>query len=231
MKKIIFITFILLLTISGLSAQTKKEHYIGIDLIELTTTTVNLNYSCNLNARFTPFVQVGYTIDYTKVGFDILNFSSKTPCDDIIYNGKREFKEQKGGYLKLGLYYNLRKSVEKQNFFHIGAFITGSVAQESFDRIATVFYTLLPFNEPYLRHPDNKLTNSLGIGVSIGYEFKLSDRIKMNIDYQLSYSFRDDDKWSANRRYDPFGFMPGIHYKETDSKIFPLAILAVKYRL
>ena len=133
---------------------------------------------------------------------------------------------QSGAYLKPGLFFNLRKDIEKKIFFRLGLFLTYSIVHEEGGYYTENVRYNLPSQDVGIVIPVNYTHHSVGVSGSIGYEFKLSNRIKMNIDYQLSYPL--------NRETTEYGFrnfIPGMGYKESKSKISPLLTCIFKYKL
>ena len=65
-----------------------------------------------------------------------------------------------------------------------------------------------------------------GLSSSVGYEFKMTNRFKTNIDFQLSFP---TDKYLDLYSYG--NFIPGMGFKDTNEKWFPMIILNFKYRL
>jgi hypothetical protein len=224
MKKIICIIFLWLVFISNLLAQNKIEHYLGTDLLEFTTTTVNLNYSFDVIPLLTPAVEAGYTINFAKSGFNLPDFLSMTSQNSIYH-----MDTQKGSYLKAGTYFNFRKQMDKANFFHLGLFITASSIYERGYHLSdpdNVRYYQAP-EEGYVPVSDIEYQKKLiGISTSIGYEFRLLNRVKMAVDYQLSYPLN-----RQNQLYGFRNFISGMGYNENKSNFLPLLTLVLKYKL
>ena len=193
-KKVLTI-FIILLGFKSYG-QVDKNQYIGINLLQLPTSTINLNYSVDYNPFLTPIVDVGYAFGYNE-NYDLIG-TFLTP--HIKLHDGYTIDKQSGGYLKLGGFLNLRNNFEKQSFFHLGLFLTNSIVYESGSYLS----------------PDDSSPNStadeiehtvylFGFSSSFGYEFKATNRLKINIDFQLSFP---TDKYLDLYSYG--NFIPGM---------------------
>lgn len=129
--------------------------------------------------------------------------------------------KQSGGYLNIGSLINLRKNLEKQNFFHIGIFLTNSIVYEKGS-----------YQDPLLDNPDDSPESLehtvflIGLNTSIGYEFRISDRLKSNIDFQVSFP--------TNKYMDLYGignYIPGMGYSSSIDRWIPMLMLSLKYEL
>jgi len=214
MRKSIFITVCLLIAF-WTSGQTSRNQFIGINILQLPALTINANYSIESKPFLTPTVDIGYAFNYGK-SYDFIG-NLLTPHCDCIDGYKIE--KRTGGYLKFGTYFNLRKSLEKQNFFHLGVFLTNSLVHES------GVYDSLNHTET-INLPISHTIFIPGLGLSGGYEFSFFKKLKSNIDFQISL---------PNKSYaDLYGyrnFIPGMGYKDTVEKWFPMLIWNLKYRL
>jgi len=178
--------------------------------------TINANYSNDLKPFLTPTVDIGYAFNYGN-SFDFIGnlLTSHCKCNNNGYDiGKRT-----GAYLKVGTFLNLRRSFEKQNFFHLGLFLNNSMVYESGDYrpegeiesdIQTVSHTI------YVP----------GFSFSGGYEFSLLKRMKSNIDFQISLPGRNYEDLFGYRNY-----IPGMGYTDIDKYWFPMILWNIKYRL
>jgi hypothetical protein len=226
MRTKILILLCLLISI-GIYGQAKKNQYLGLNILQLPTSTLNINYSIELNPFFTPLVDIGYTFNYVKTakidwtGWLITSHTKDefeypnhvTWCSYDIY-------KRSGGYFKLGGYFNLRSALEKLHFAHVGIFLTNSVVYESGD-----MYILYPvtYTEPT---PVNHTVIIFGLNVAAGYEFSIAKRFKSNIDFQISLpnnNYRD--------LYGYSNFIPGMGFKDNESRVFPMLIWNLKYCL
>ncbi len=209
-------TLVIILSGFQLFAQNEKQQYIGMNLLQLPASTLNLNYSIDYTPYLTPLVDLGYAFNYQS-GIDVIGYILTSHIDS--YNGYL-LEKQSGGYLKAGTYFNLRKTFEKQNFFHLGVFLSNAWAHEEGsyypdrntggDEIATVEHTVSIF----------------GLSGALGYEFQLGKRFKASADFQVSLpTGAVDDLYSYDR------FIPGMGYNESDGNIFMMLLFNLKYRL
>ncbi len=214
-KRILTILIILI----GLRSfgQNDKNQFIGLNLLQLPTSTINLNYSIDYKPFLTPLVDIGYAFGYND-SYDLLGYYLTRHND--LYDGYT-IKKQSGGYIKIGGFLNLRKIFEKQNFFHIGLFLTNSIVYER------ALY-LSPIDSRPYSYADNieHTVYLFGFSTSLGYEFKITNRLKSNIDFQLSFP---TDKYSDLYSYT--NFIPGMGYSGSVDKWFPMLIMNLKYRL
>ncbi|NJK98174.1 MAG: hypothetical protein HC905_27625 [Bacteroidales bacterium] len=197
--------------------QDDKNQFIGFNLLQLPASTINLNYSIDYKPFLTSIVDAGYAFGYNE-NHDLIGMFL-TPHIKL-YDGYTIVK-QSGGYLKLGGYLNFRKDFEKQNFLHLGLFLTNSIIYEK------VLYLSPIDSRPYSYAEEIEHTVYLfGLSTSLGYEFKVTSRLKANVDFQLSFP---SDKYLDLYSYS--NFIPGMGFKDTDGKWFPMLIMNLKYRL
>lgn len=218
MRRTILIFFILISELNSFS-QTDFNNYIGINLIQLPTSTVNINYSVDIKPYLTPIVDLGYTFNYDKFqNFDLIG-TLLTPHIKL-YDGYT-IDKQSGGYLKIGGFVNLRKDFEKRNFFHFGLFFINSVVYERGLYLSPID------SRPYsYANKIEHTINIFAINISLGYEFRLTERLKTHLDFQLSFPTNKYlDLYSYNN------FIPGMGFKDTMDEWFPMLILNLKYRL
>jgi len=129
MRKTIFIALCLLTTFWTFG-QASRNQYIGINVLQLPAFTINANYSIESKPFLTPTIDIGYAFNYQK-SFDFIGNLLTPHCD--CGNDGYDIEKLTGAYLKVGTFLNLRKSFEKQNFFHVGLFLNNSVVHESED--------------------------------------------------------------------------------------------------
>jgi hypothetical protein len=214
-KKFLFIiTSIIVLSSFG---QKDKNQFIGLNLLQLPSSTLNMNYSIENKPFLTSVADFGYAFGYNEK-YDLIGIAL-TPNIKLLDGYLLD--KQLGGYLKLGGFYNFRKGYYKHDFFHVGLFLTSSVVYES------GFY--LPPDDVIPNSYDDKVKHTVclvGLSSSIGYEFEITKRLKTNIDFQLSFP-------SSNylNLYSYSNFIPGMGFKDTESMWFPMLILNLKYKL
>jgi hypothetical protein len=216
MKKIIVFLITSILTLSSFG-QKDKNQFIGLNLLQLPSSTLNMNYSIENKPFLTSVIDFGYAFGYSKK-YDLIG-TALTP--NIKISDGYLLDKQLGGYLKFGGYYNFRKGYYKHDFFHVGLFLTNSIVYEN------GFY--LPPGDLTPSSYDTKIKHMVylvGINSSIGYEVEITNRLKANIDFQLSFP-------SSNylNLYSYSNFIPGMGFKDTDNMWFPMLILNLKYKL
>lgn len=215
MKRLIAILIILL----GLKSfgQEVENQFVGLNILQLPTSTINFNYSFDYKPYLSPIADVGYTFGYNE-NYDLIGLFL-TP--HIKLHDGYTIDKQSGGYLKLGGYLNLRKDFEKHNFLHLGLFLTNTIVYEKGLYLSPID------SRPYSYADEIEHTVYLfGISTSLGYEFRITDRVKMHFDFQLSFP--------TNKYLDLYSygnFIPGMGFKDTDGKWFPMLVLNIKYRL
>jgi hypothetical protein len=218
-RKIIILGIIVLISVNVLG-QIKENwnHYIGFNLLQIPTTTIDLNYELANKPRYTIIINPGYTINYTN-SFDFIGFflSPHYKCGNYGYS----MKKQSGGFIKIGLKYNLRSTTEKKNYFFLGAFITNSMIYEKAE------YENLEIPNSQVEYLNHKIF-IVGLTGAVGYNFRISN--KLNSDFEVHMSM-------PSKKYDDLygysNYIPGMGYMETcgNERIFPMIVLNLKYKL
>jgi len=217
----------LLVTLLVLSAVTVRgqdneirNHSAGINLLQIPATTLDLTYDYSPKANFSYSVGAGYTFDYTK-NFDLVGFilSPHYKCGNYGYI----MKQRTGGFLRAGVKYNFRKTQEKQNFFFMGGYFTGSVISEKAE--------FEGWDTPV--SPPEKLSQTLfipGITTSMGYQFSISGRLHSAVGVRLSFP--------SAKYADLYGYtnyIPGMGFMETCGSgctvLFPMIFFNLIYNL
>ena len=212
------------LVATGTYGQAEKKEYLGINILQLPAFTLNLNYSKEINPRITSLLDIGYTFNYVKAenidlpGWYLTMHLKKAYGDEGPWS-TYDVNKQSGGYLKVGGYFNFRKTLEKQHFFHLGIFLTNSVVYES-----ATYSILYPLTYP--PYPVNHTIFIMGLNAAGGYEFTLAKRLKSDVDFQISLP-------DANYRdlYEYRNFIPGMGFKDNEYRWFPMLIWNLKYSL
>ena len=190
-------------------AQSDGRQFIGINLLQLPTSTLNLNYSKEIHPYLTGHIDVGYTRDYVSAHEkDLLG---KYLTDHNFQYGYNRHREQSGEYLKLGTYFNARRTYIQTSYFRLGLFITNSIVYED-----------------YLIGDDVRALHTLyivGVSGSCGYELQISSRFKVSLDYQISSSIFKNDL-STNEC-----FVPGMGLSGKGRNLYPMVLLNIKYEL
>ena len=212
-------TITILIILIGLKSygQNDNNQFIGLNILQLPTSTINFNYSIDYKPFLTPITDIGYAFGYNE-NYDLIGMFL-TPHIKL-YDGYT-INKQSGGYLKIGGFLNLRKDFEKQNFFHLGLFLTNSIVYEKGLYLSPID------SRPYSYADKIEHTVCLfGFSTSLGYEFKITNRLKTHIDFQLSFP---TDKYLNLYSYG--NFISGMGFKDTESNVFPMLLLNLKYRL
>ena len=223
MKTRILIIVCLLISI-GTFGQTNKSQYLGMNVLQLPASTINVNYSLEIIPFFTPVADIGYTFNYVKTE------NVDLPGRYLTSHYKEEFgktmpwiiyrtDKQSGGYAKLGGYFNFRKDFEQQNFFHLGLFMTNSIVYES-----ALMQELYPVT--YLPTAVSHTVFIFGLSCAGGYEFSITKRFKSDVDFQISVPGKNYEEL-----YGYSNFIPGMGYKDNESQWFPMLIWNLKYKL
>jgi hypothetical protein len=215
MRIILFITLCLLIAF-WTSGQTSRSQFIGINVLQLPALTINANYSIESKPFLTPTVDIGYAFNYEK-SFDFIGnlLTPHCKCDNDGY----DIEKLTGAYLKVGAFLNLRKSFEKQNFFHVGLFLNNSIVYESGD------YRPEGESETSIL-PVSHTIYVPGLSFSGGYEFSFFKKIKSNIDFQISLPGKNYEDLYGYRNY-----IPGMGYRDYEKYWFPMLLWNLKYRL
>ena len=121
-------TIAILIIVIGLKSygQNDKNQFIGLNILQLPTSTINFNYSIDYKPFLTPIADIGYAFGYNDK-YDFIGYYLTRHND--LYDGYT-IDKQSGGYIKVGGFLNLRKDFKKQNFFHFGLFLTNSIVYE-----------------------------------------------------------------------------------------------------
>ena len=218
--RIILIFWISIIVSGNIYCQDRNvwHHEIGINLLQIPSTTIDLSYFFAKKPRYTIIVNSGYTLNYAN-SFDFIGFFL-TPHYKCGNNGYL-IKKQSGGYLKIGLKYNFRKSFAKNNYFFVGGFLSNSRIYENAEyknwevpnsQIEELEHTVFVF----------------GLTGLFGYNFKITEKLHSDFGVQISIPSKTYEKLYGYSNY-----IPGIGYMETcgGERIFPLIVLNLKYRL
>ena len=195
-----------------------RNHEIGINLLQLPATTLDLTYELSGHPRYSMIFNAGYTINYSK-SFDYLGFflSPHYKCGNDGYS----MKKQTGGFIKAGLKYNFRSTMEKPNYFFLGGFIAGSVVSERAE------YRNMEIQDS----PVEALSHTVfipGLTAATGYHFKISNKLNSDVGVHISFPSKNYRNLFGYSNY-----IPGMGYMETcaNERIFPLLVWNLKYSL
>ncbi len=200
--------------------QSEGFKYIGINAFQIPALTLNVNYINDFKPYISALIDVGFTPNYKKaINIDYISFFLTPHCD--CGNDGYDIDKQTGGYLKIGGYLNFRRIYETQKFMHLGLFLTNSLIFES------GLYQLPTDNEPSVIYESIEHTKHiLGLSISGGYEFNITQRLKSNFDFQISLPNKTYKDLYGYRNY-----IPGMGFKDYEGYWFPMLIWNLKYRL
>ena len=191
---------------------------IGIGLLQITTSTLDLTYEFSNNPRYSMIVNPGYTMNYVQ-SLDFIGFflSPHSKCGNDGY----KMYNQSGGFVKLGMKYNFRNSFEKTNYFYLGAFLTNSLIYE---KAEYENWDIPNSDAEFLSH---KVFVS-GLTGAVGYNFRFSEKFNSDVGVHISKPSK-----SYGDLYGYTNYIPGMGYMETCGKggIFPMLIFTLKYGL
>ncbi|KAF0202307.1 MAG: hypothetical protein FD170_2033 [Bacteroidetes bacterium] len=217
--KIILSGIIAMISVN-VSGQVKEKwnHNIGINLLQIPATTIDMTYELSFKPSYTLIINPGYTMNYAN-SFDFIG-NVLSPHYDCGNNGY-SMKKQSGGYLKLGMKYNFRKSAEKKSYFYIGALITNSMIYEKAE------YTDFEIPDSQVEKLNHQIF-IIGLTGTAGYNFRISDQLSTDFGVQISMPSK-----SFHDLYGYTKFIPGMGYMETcgNGMIFPMMVLNLKYKL
>jgi len=223
MKRTVLIMSFVLMSLA-MFGQTGKRKYIGINVLQLPSLTVNANFSQEFAPYFTAYGDAGYAINYQKamnidLAGTLLTAHEKFDGVEEIEMVNYKFLNMAGGYIKTGGYFNARSNVEQRNFFHLGLSTTYALVYER--AIKQIMYPVT--EQPYLVEHAFFIA---GLAFTGGYEFAVSKRWKSQVDIQYSLPVINKDKPYSYR-----SFVPGMGFKDYSGRWYPMLIWIVKYQL
>jgi hypothetical protein len=190
---------------------------VGMNVLQLLATTVDLGYEINNHPRYTLVVNGGLTVNHVY-GPDLFGFilSPMTKCT------RYTMKNQSGGFVKGGMKYNLRSSLEKNNYFFVGAYLTNALVYEKAEHEKLVESYLYYYYEPEML---DHVVNIFGLTGAVGYNFRFSKRLNSDLGVHISRA--------SNQYHHLYGgphYIPGMGYYD-GGRIFPMMVWNLKYRL
>lgn len=217
-KKFILITCIII-SINGF-CQTHIIKHLGVNILQIPALTPNMNFSVEPRPFLTGMIDIGFTPNYQKaINIDYIGFFLTSHCD--CGNNGYDVDQRTGGYIKFGGFLNLRKNLNKPNYFHLGMFITNSIIHES------GFYTDYLDENSINQQQSIKHTLYIpGISTSVGYTFRFSEKISSHVDFQVSIPHSRFENMYGYRNY-----IPGMGFKDNMRNWFPTLIWNVRYKL
>lgn len=194
------------------------RHDIGINLLQIPATTIDLTYEFSNNMRYTIVANSGYTINYAK-SFDFIGFFL-TPHYKCGNNGY-SIKKQSGGFIKIGAKYNFRNKIEKKNYFYLGAFLTNSLIYEKAE------YENWDIPNTPIEHLSHNVF-IFGATAAVGYNFKISNKLSSDFGVNISMPMKN-----YTNLYGYCNYIPGMGFMETcgDESVFPMLVLNFKYKI
>ncbi len=192
---------------------------IGINILQIPATTLDLSYEISNNPRYSFIYNTGYTLNYSNscdwIGFFL---SPHAKCGNHGYS----LEKQTGGFIKVGMKYNFRNTFEKRNHIFLGIHMTNSLIYEK----AKHENWDIP-NSPV--EEMNHYIYIIGITGAFGYSFKISEKI--NSDFGINISVPSK---KYKNLYGYQNYIPGMGYMETcdaERSIFPMIIFNLRYNL
>ena len=218
MKHYVFLIIFFLIPSLLFAEGEKKNMTIGTNILQIPATSINFSLSKYQKPFFTAHADAGYTINYFK-SLDIIGFflTPHIKCGNDGYS----INKISGGYIKLGGYFNLRKDFEKQNFWQLGVFATNSIVYEKGYR-EDYIYDFTPDNK-YIRTDLEHTQYIFGLNVSLGYNFRISEKLRSNIGFQVSFPHKNYKNLYGYRNY-----IPGMGFKDSYSYWFPILEWKIK---
>lgn len=212
--KIIFTVFIILLLISreGFGQENKIMHHtIGLNLLQLPATTIDVTYAFSNNSQYDFLVNTGFTFNYSK-SIDYIGHLLSPHFDAGNYGFI--MIQQTGAFLKGGMKYNVRKSFDKKHYFFFSAYVCGSWIYEEAKK-----------HSDFLKHHQFLYGFTGAVGYHINVYKKLSTDIAVNISYTPDKTVKD--------LYGYENYIPGMGFKETcgNTSVFPIIVWSIKYQI
>ena len=193
---------------------------IGINTLQLLATTLDLSYDRAYKPWYSISLNTGYTFNFSY-SLDIPGYllSPHCKCDNRGYR----MKKQSGGFLKAGVKFNLRSTLEKKNYFFLGTFISNSLVYE---RAGYENHETYPDHAVEVKHS----VYIVGLNGMIGYHFRFSNTFNSDFGVQISKASNKSHDLYGDDNYIPgMGYYQNDHYKNTN--LFPMLVLNLKYRL
>ncbi|NLO43011.1 MAG: hypothetical protein GX109_08295 [Bacteroidales bacterium] len=210
---IIFIicTILFLIPKKGLGQEEKIMHHaIGLNLLQLPATTIDITYAFSNNPHYDFLVNTGFTFNYSK-SMDYIGWLL-TPHFDCGNDGFTMI-QQTGAFLKGGMKYNIRKSFDKKHYFFFSAYLCSSWIYEEADKTKRLKHHKFIFG----------FTGVAGYHIRI-YK-KLCTDIAINISYTPDKTIKD--------LYGYQNYIPGMGFMETcrNTNVFPIVVWSIKYQI
>lgn len=211
MKRAIIVSMTLCIAMMVAGQETgSRSQYIGINIPQLIGTQLNLNYSAEIWPYFTPYIEIGY-------GINVKDQALSPPYCDCDNDGYTMDKIS-GAYGKLGIFINLRKSFQKNNYFHFGLFFNNTSVYEK-----GIYEHFTP-DMDLIKTPVSHTKYITGMSVSVGYRFRMWKRFRSSVNFQLSFP---DKTYKDLYGYE--NYIPGMGGKNYDGYYFPMLIWNVQY--
>ena len=216
MKFRINIIIVLLLFIGNISAQdNKSKNYIGSNIIQLTSSTIELVYENELSYKFGFLITCGFTSDY----YHSWAYWHHSICK--IYDGYA-FEKQAGKFVKIGGKYHFRRNNDKVIYPYLGLNIINSLAYEKAKYDQSI--SDMSLNEKDIIYIEHNLYIA-GIGINLGVSIDIW-KLKLDIGFQLSMAILND-----NDLYGSFNYVPGMGAKNGCNDFRKNGVITLKYEL
>lgn len=216
MKSRIKSIIVLLLFIGSISAQDNKlKNYFGSNIIQLTSSTIELVYENELNYKFGFLITCGFTSDYYH------SWAYKHHIICKIYDGYA-FEKQAGKFIKIGGKYHFRKNNDRVIYPYLGLNFISSLAYEKakYDQAISD----INLNEKDIIEIEHNLYVA-GIGINLGVSLDIW-RLKLDIGFQLSMAILNE-----NDLYGSFNYVPGMGAINGCNDFRKNGIISLKYEL
>jgi len=223
MKFIFIYVSILLLLFSNntLTAQNQKQWYneIGINILQLPATTIDIIYQTSNKPWYSIVANGGYTINYVN-SFDIIGFLL-SPHIKKSGDGY-SIQKQSGGFVKIGAKFNLRKKIENDNYFFLGAYFTNSLVCEKGE-----------YQNPDIQNSEivdlNHTIYIYGFTGAIGFNFKIYKKLVSDFCFNVSLPSSQYKDF-----YGYIDYIPGMGFMEIKKSKniipFPMITWNLKYK-
>jgi len=215
---VFLISFLELLCFDSMAQNNKWNHEISTNLLQIPTTTIDINYKLSTSPWYSLIINTGHTFNYIY-NFDLIGFFLSPHCKCA--NHGYSIRNQSGPYLKIGILYNFRQNETKNNYFFIGGLLNNAFAHEK-----------AIYNDPNtIIEESDKVEHTqfvYGFTAWTGYNFKIKGKFSSDFGLQISFPLKGYNSLYGDQRY-----IPGFGYMEPESRIviIPMVVFSLKYKL
>ena len=211
MRKIAILFFCGIIVSSFVRSQSK--YTIGVNAAELPALTLDVNHFYKISPRFELMGNTGFSFNHTYGGDINWILVPHYKCE-----GDYKIINQSGGFLKAGFRFNFRKLSGKNHYIFSQINIIGSML---FEKV----YPLCTGTCPAIWYSGFQHWVFIsGAGTTLGYSFQLGKKLFSDLGLQVSYPFYRDGTLYGFRN-----FIPGIGFKDSNSKWFPVIVFNINY--